>query len=107
LNKSLACEEFDRKVRLIEEADALLPRLLKLEPDVLVVTGDHSTPLLLKYHSWHPVPVLLWSEHCRVDSVKRFGERACMTAGLGPRILAVDLIPLALANVLRLKKFGP
>jgi 2,3-bisphosphoglycerate-independent phosphoglycerate mutase len=98
--------DFYRKVRLIEVVDALLPRLLKMEPDVLVVTGDHSTPSLLKYHSWHPVPVLLWSEHCRADGVKRFGERACMTGGLGPRIPVVDLMPLALANALRLKKFG-
>jgi 2,3-bisphosphoglycerate-independent phosphoglycerate mutase len=98
--------DFGRKVQLIEEVDAQIPRLLKLEPDVLVVTGDHSTPSLLKYHSWHPVPVLLWSKYCRADSVNRFGERACMGGGLGPRIPAVDLMPLAMANALRLQKFG-
>jgi 2,3-bisphosphoglycerate-independent phosphoglycerate mutase len=98
--------DFDRKVRLIEEVDAAVPRLLALEPDVLLVTGDHSTPSLLKYHSWHPVPVLLWSRHCRTDGVDRFGERACMAGGLGPRIPAVDLMPLALANAMRLEKFG-
>lgn len=98
--------DFDRKVSLIEEVDAVMPRLLKLQPDVLVVTGDHSTPSLLKYHSWHPVPVLLWSKHCRADSVNRFGERACMGGGLGSRLPAVDLMPLALANALRLEKFG-
>ena len=73
---------------------------------MLIVTGDHSTPSLLKYHSWHPVPVILWSKHCRADEVDRFGERACMAGGLGPRIPAVDLMPLALANALRLEKFG-
>jgi 2,3-bisphosphoglycerate-independent phosphoglycerate mutase len=98
--------DFERKVRLIEEVDILVPRILDLEPDVLVVTGDHSTPSLLKYHSWHPVPVLLWSGHCRADPVDRFGERACMSGGLGPRIPAVQLMPLALANALRLEKFG-
>jgi 2,3-bisphosphoglycerate-independent phosphoglycerate mutase len=98
--------DFDRKVRLIEEVDAVVPRLLALEPDVLLVTGDHSTPSLLKYHSWHPVPMLLWSRYCRTDGVDRFGERACMAGGLGPRISAVDLMPLALANALRLEKFG-
>ena len=98
--------DFRRKVQLIEEVDALIPRLLNLEPDVLLVTGDHSTPSLLKYHSWHPVPVLLWSEQCRTDGVDCFGERACMGGGLGPRISAVDLMPLALANALRLEKFG-
>jgi 2,3-bisphosphoglycerate-independent phosphoglycerate mutase len=98
--------DFDRKVRLIEEVDAVVPQLLALEPDVLLVTGDHSTPSLLKYHSWHPVPVLLWSRHCRTDGVDRFGERACMAGGLGPRIPAVDLMPLAQANAMRLEKFG-
>jgi 2,3-bisphosphoglycerate-independent phosphoglycerate mutase len=98
--------DFDRKAALIEEVDALLPRLLDLDPDVIVVTGDHSTPALLKYHSWHPVPVILWSKYCRADEVERFGERACMAGGLGTRIPAIDLMPLALANALRLKKFG-
>jgi len=98
--------DFGRKVRLIEEVDAVVPRLLALEPDVLLVTGDHSTPSLLKYHSWHPVPVLLWSGRCCSDGVNRFGERACMAGGLGSRIPAVDLMPLALANAMRLEKLG-
>ena len=98
--------DFARKVRRIQVVDGLLPRLLDLEPDVLLVTGDHSTPSLLRYHSWHPVPVLLWSKHCRADRVDRFGERACMAGGLGSRFPAVDLMPLALANALRLEKFG-
>jgi 2,3-bisphosphoglycerate-independent phosphoglycerate mutase len=98
--------DFHRKAQVIEEVDALVPRLLALEPDVVIVTGDHSTPALLKYHSWHPVPVLLWSEHCRADGVDRFGERACMAGGLGPRIPAHHLMPIALANALRLAKFG-
>lgn len=97
---------FDRKVAVIEEVDKEIPRLLKLNPDVVIVTGDHSTPSLLKYHSWHPVPALLMSKYCRSDNVKRFGERSCMTGGLGPRFPAVDLMPLALANVNRLEKFG-
>jgi 2,3-bisphosphoglycerate-independent phosphoglycerate mutase len=98
--------DFDRKVAWIEEADAQLPRILGLEPDVLIVTGDHSTPSKMKYHSWHPVPVMLWSEHCRPDGVEKFGERACMTGGLGSRIRGADLMPLALAHAGRLEKFG-
>jgi 2,3-bisphosphoglycerate-independent phosphoglycerate mutase len=98
--------DFERKVALIEEVDAQLPRLLNLEPDVVVVSGDHSTPAYLHYHSWHPLPVLLWSRHLRTDGVARFGERACMAGGLGARIPAVDLMPLALANAMRLEKFG-
>jgi len=98
--------DYERKVRLIESVDSQIPRLLKLEPDVFLITGDHSTPALLKYHSWHPVPVLLWSRYCRADSVNSFGERACMIGGLGSRIPAVDLMPLALSNALRLDKYG-
>lgn len=98
--------DFDRKVRLIEEVDHQIPRLLNLDPDVVVLTGDHSTPAILKHHSWHPVPVLIYSKYCRPDNVKTFGERACISGGLGPRIPAVDLIPIALANAKRLGKFG-
>lgn len=98
--------DFDRKVAKIEEVDEQIPKLLDLNPDVIIITGDHSTPSLLKYHSWHPVPVLLWSKYCRTDKVKKFGERDCITGGLGPRFPAVDLMPLALANAKRLEKFG-
>jgi 2,3-bisphosphoglycerate-independent phosphoglycerate mutase len=97
--------DFDRKVRVIEEADALLPKLIDLKPDVLVVTGDHSTPAMLKGHSWHPVPILLHSNCCRPDAASEFSERACVTGGLG-RIFAVDIMPLAMANALKLTKFG-
>ncbi len=97
---------FDRKVQAIEEVDRQVPRLMALKPDVVIVTGDHSTPSLLHAHSWHPVPVILWSEYCRPDNVQVFGERACIAGGLGPRFPAVDLMPLALANAGRLSKFG-
>jgi len=98
--------DFDRKVKLIERTDALLPEVLKLEPDVVVVTGDHSTPSTLRSHSWHPVPTLLWAPTCRPDAVSRFGERACLQGALGPRFPARDLMPLALAHAQRLEKFG-
>ncbi|MCD4738867.1 MAG: 2,3-bisphosphoglycerate-independent phosphoglycerate mutase [Anaerolineae bacterium] len=98
--------DFDLKVSIIEKVDRLLPRILALQPDVLIVTGDHSTPAKMKSHSWHPVPLLVWSERCRPDLVETFGERACITGGLGPRLPAADIMPLALANALRLNKFG-
>ncbi len=98
--------DFVRKVKVIEEVDREIPRLLGLKPDVIIVTGDHSTPSALKFHSWHPVPVLLWSKYCRADNVKQFGERACISGGLGPRIPAVDIMPIVLANAKRLEKYG-
>jgi 2,3-bisphosphoglycerate-independent phosphoglycerate mutase len=98
--------DFNRKVLKIEEVDQQIPRLMELDPDVIMVTGDHSTPSLLKYHSWHPVPVLIYSKYCRPDNVERFGERVCISGGLGPRFPAQDLMPVALANAGRLEKFG-
>ena len=97
---------FDRKVGVIERVDALLPRLLALDPDVVVVTGDHSTPAALKSHSWHPVPAMLYAKTGRRDSVTRFGETACLSGGLGPHLPGCELLPLALAHAQRMKKFG-
>lgn len=98
--------DFDRKVQLIEKADTWIPRIMNLKPEVVIVTGDHSTPAALKVHSWHPVPVLLWSQRCRPDITVKFSERDCIGGGLGPNFPAVDLLPLALANAMRLEKFG-
>jgi 2,3-bisphosphoglycerate-independent phosphoglycerate mutase len=97
--------DFARKVKVLEQIDAALPGLTGLEPDVLVVTGDHSTPAVLGGHSWHPVPVLLCSRYCRTDSVKEFSEAAFIAGGLG-RIAATGIMPLAMANALKLTKFG-
>jgi len=97
--------DFQRKVKVIERVDAALPQLLNLKPDVVVVTGDHSTPAMLKGHSWHPVPVLLHAQWCRPDRVQEFSESACVSGGLG-RIHATDIMPLAMANALKLIKFG-
>jgi len=96
---------FKMKVKAFEEIDRLIPFILKLKPDVLVITGDHSTPAVLKSHSWHPNPILLHSRYVRPDGIRRFTERHCQKGQLG-RFPAVDVIPLMLANGLRLKKFG-
>ncbi|HEY8496373.1 MAG TPA: 2,3-bisphosphoglycerate-independent phosphoglycerate mutase [Limnochordales bacterium] len=98
--------DFDRKVREIEAVDALLPEILALNPDVLVVTGDHSTPAALRSHSWHPVPVLLASRSARANPwVDGFGETACTRGTLG-QLRSRDLMGLILAHAQRLKKFG-
>lgn len=97
--------DFDGKVRVIEEVDTLIPRLLALKPDVIIVGGDHSSPSVLKSHSWHPVPALLYSPHVRADGIAEFGERACSRGSLGI-IHATSIMPLALANASRLAKYG-
>jgi 2,3-bisphosphoglycerate-independent phosphoglycerate mutase len=97
--------DFDAKVKVIEHFDELLPAILALQPDVILITGDHSTPAALKSHSWHELPVLLAARYIRPDSVTQFGERPCMAGGLG-HIHHTDLIPLAMAHAGRFTKFG-
>lgn len=97
--------DFEAKVQVLEDVDAFVPKLTALEPDVLVVTGDHSTPCALKYHSWHPVPVILNSRYARVDDVDRYDEYSCTRGSLGLRP-GVHLMGLALAHAGRLAKYG-
>lgn len=96
---------FDAKVKATEEFDAIIPRVAALQPKVLIVTGDHSTPSYLKSHSWHPVPTLLVSDCCRPDGCQKFGEREAIRGGLG-QFEAKYLMTLALANAGRMGKYG-
>lgn len=97
--------DFNSKKAAIEEIDAHIPRLLALKPDVLVVTSDHSTPALLKSHSWHPNPFLLYSRTALPDNVNRFTEKECSQGYLG-RFQAIYAMPLMLAHAQKMKKFG-
>ncbi len=97
--------DFDGKVAVLEEVDRLLPMAVELSPDVLVVTGDHSTPAALGRHSWHPVPVVLRAETARSDPVRRFDESSCLHGEIG-RMPMSQLMSLALAHAERLGKFG-
>ena len=96
---------FAEKVRRIEEFDRALPRIEALRPDVLIVTGDHSTPSRLKSHSWHPVPTLLVADTCRPDGLTAFSERDCLRGGFGI-FPAKHLMLLAMAHAGRFGKFG-
>jgi 2,3-bisphosphoglycerate-independent phosphoglycerate mutase len=96
---------FPAKVEMIERLDAEVPRIRALQPTVLVVTGDHSTPSKLRSHSWHPVPVVLVADSCRTDQVTEFGESQCLRGGLG-QLPAMYLLPLAMAHAGRLGKYG-
>lgn len=96
---------YEGKIKVIEEFDRNLPKILELKPDVLVITGDHSTPSILKGHSWHPVPVLLYSPYVLGGTSDRFTERECLKGELGI-FPAKKLINLMLAHSLRLAKYG-
>jgi 2,3-bisphosphoglycerate-independent phosphoglycerate mutase len=97
--------DFEGKVAVIEDVDRYIPQVRLLQPDVLVVTGDHSTPAKLASHSWHPLPLILHSKYCLVDPVKKFDEVSCIGGVLG-KMPSVDLMPLVLAHARRLTKFG-
>ena len=96
---------FRAKVEALEEFDGLLPQVRDLEPDVLIVAGDHSTPSLMASHSWHPVPFALWSKNIVGDSVDQFNETACARGVLGT-FPAKEALSLAMAHAGRLMKFG-
>ncbi len=96
---------FQEKVKRTEQLDGCIPAINALDPTVLIVTGDHSTPAYLKSHSWHPVPTLLVSDCCRPDSHTTFGETTAITGGLG-QFEAQYLMLLALSNAGRMGKFG-
>src|SRR5581483_7996805 len=96
---------FAAKVEMIERLDAEIPKIRQLNPNVFIVTGDHSTPSKLRSHSWHPVPTVLWASSCRPDPVTEFGESYCLHGGLG-HFQAKYLLPLAMAHAGRLGKYG-
>lgn len=96
---------FDAKVKMIEQFDAVIPRVEALKPNVLIVTGDHSTPATMASHSWHPVPTLIVGDNCRTDACQKFGETEALKGGLG-QFEAIYLMSLALAHAGRLGKYG-
>jgi len=97
--------DFAAKVAAIEEFDAALPILLARKPDVLAITGDHSTPCVAKGHSWHPQPVLLHSALSGNDKLERFTETGANLGSLGV-FEAKYLIRLMQANARMFDKFG-
>ena len=97
--------DFNRKVQVLEEIDSLIPTLLRLQPDVFVITGDHSSPSALSGHSWHPVPFALYSNTCISDDISEFTERALVRGSLG-RFPAQDAMLLAMGHAQKLAKYG-
>ncbi len=97
--------DFDAKVAALERFDTHLPGIVALEPDVLAVSGDHSTPSILAAHGWQPVPALVSSRYCGADHTSRFTERDCAGGALGV-MPAQELMPVLMANAMRLAKYG-
>ena len=98
--------DFEAKVKCLEELDPYIPQIRELNPDVLMVAGDHSTPAIMAGHSWHPVPFMLHSKLTHGEGVSAFNERACAQGSIG-RIPATQIMLMALAHAGKLSKFGP
>ncbi len=96
---------FNAKKKAIEDLDAALPILLRKKPDVLAITGDHSTPVAMKGHSWHPQPVLITSACSGSDKLDRFTETGANMGSLGV-FEAKYLMRLMQANAKMFDKFG-
>jgi len=97
--------DFDRKVAKFAEADTAIKSLIELEPDVLMIAGDHSTPATMAAHSWHPVPFILRSKNIRADECGMFSETELQRGSLGT-FPAMEALPLAMAHAGRFKKYG-
>jgi len=97
--------DLERKVSGIEKFDKALPEIMELKPDVLAITGDHSTPVIMKRHSWHPVPVMVLAKDCFRDGLARFTEKNCIVGSIGS-VPMLNLMPLLLAHAGRLGKYG-
>ena len=98
--------DFDAKVKRLEELDPLIPEIRKLNPDVLLVAGDHATPAIMASHSWHPVPFMLHSKLTKGEGIKSFDERACSQGSIG-NIFATQVMLLAMSHAGKLTKYGP
>ena len=98
--------DFDAKVKCLEELDPFIPAILELEPDVLMIAGDHSTPAIMASHSWHPVPFLLHSKLTKGQGVPTFDEKACALGAIG-NIAATSVMVLGLSHAGKMAKFGP
>ena len=98
--------DFDAKVKCLEDLDPFIPQILELEPDVLMVAGDHATPAIMAAHSWHPVPFMLHSKLTKGQGVPTFDEKACALGAIGS-IPATSVMVLGLSHAGKMTKFGP
>ncbi|MEN3044132.1 MAG: 2,3-bisphosphoglycerate-independent phosphoglycerate mutase [Candidatus Hydrothermales bacterium] len=97
--------DFYGKVKEIENVDKYIPFIIKSGADVIAITADHSTPAVLKSHSWHPTPLLIYSPIIEPDNCEKFDEREVLKGYLGI-IKGNKLLPLLLALSGKLEKFG-
>jgi len=96
---------FEAKVTALENLDKYIPKIRALNPDVLIIAGDHATPSIMASHSWHPVPLCLSSPFTLGEGVDSFDEDSFRNGSLGT-MPAVNIMTLALSHARKLTKFG-
>lgn len=90
--------EFLKKVN-----DTLKKHKIHLHFDLIIITGDHSTPCIKKAHSSDPVPILIYGINTRKDK-GLFNE---IDAALGTyRIKGLDLMNIILDKINKKEKYG-
>ncbi|MHA2246140.1 MAG: 2,3-bisphosphoglycerate-independent phosphoglycerate mutase [Candidatus Hodarchaeales archaeon] len=95
-----------QKMEFLDEIDIAIEPFIELLPDTIIcITGDHSTPCVMRDHSSDPVPILIAGEGVRPDQVNEFGERPTMKGGLG-HLQGQKLIHLMLGIAGRVHKYG-
>jgi len=97
--------DFEGKVQSLEHIDPIIGEIRNLNPDVLIVCGDHATPSLTGEHSWHPVPLIIHSKWTNSNGIKHFDEKHCAKGDLGI-LYAKNIMNLALSHAGKLSKFG-
>lgn len=95
------------KVSIIEKIDLMVSQILEAHGNdlVIMVTGDHSTPVTYGDHTGEPCPVVIWGPPVRKDLVTTFGETAASQGGVG-RIKGLDVMNILTSYMGVQEKFG-
>jgi 2,3-bisphosphoglycerate-independent phosphoglycerate mutase len=87
----------EEKKKILEEIDKYFftPLLedVDLDETVTAITGDHSTPCILKSHSADPVPLLVLGPGIEPDGLPVFAEKTCRKGSIGT-ISGPEIMPM-------------
>lgn len=97
--------DFEGKKAMIERADVEFLAAVVGKFDVVVVTGDHSTPVDAKRHTADAAPILFYHGTCRPDGAAKFTELNCARGSLG-QLTGTELMHLILDVIGKGHMFG-
>jgi 2,3-bisphosphoglycerate-independent phosphoglycerate mutase len=94
-----------RAIAKVDNAVGLLLEQLDFEQTVMMVSGDHCTPITVGDHTGDAIPAVFYGCGVRPDDVACFGERSCMRGGLG-NFTGADIMNLLTNFAGTQEKFG-